>query len=129
MDERERGIVAHIGVGKTTLSAVLHEKINEITKKDFDSFMIYDEKRENSIEINGEFYEPITNNRTNPNIANALFQRIELGLGRGSERKLPKGTNIIEEFRLIGLKQSTLTKWEREEVKRVFERNFNKVER
>lgn len=44
------------------------------------------------------------------------------------KRSIPQGINIIEEFGKIELKQSKLSKWERERVKSIFLNNFTKQE-
>lgn len=43
-------------------------------------------------------------------------------------RKLPNNIDIIEEFKLIQKKQSKLSKWERNEVERIFYNNFKLIE-
>jgi len=43
------------------------------------------------------------------------------------ERKLPEGTDIIKEYGLIKNKQSKLSKWERDMVVRIFEKNYYRV--
>ncbi len=55
-----------------------------------------------------------------------LFSRMTSG-GGGYDRKLPRGTDIIKEYGLIQLKQSSLSKWEREAVVIIFERNYKPV--
>ena len=43
------------------------------------------------------------------------------------ERKLPEGTDIVKEYGLIQNKQSKLSKWERDMVVRIFEKNYYRV--
>ena len=42
-------------------------------------------------------------------------------------RQLPEDTNIIKEYGLVQQKKSKLSRWERDAVVSVFERNFKKV--
>lgn len=59
----------------------------------------------------------------------AAFQCFDNGMfGSGYTRKLPQGINIIKEYGLIELKQSKLSKWERDAVVSLFERNFQRAE-
>lgn len=59
----------------------------------------------------------------------AAFQCFDNAMfGSGYTRSLPQGINIIKEYGLIELKQSKLSKWERDAVVSVFERNFQRAE-
>lgn len=48
--------------------------------------------------------------------------------GNSYNRSLPKGINVIQEYGLIELKQSKLSKWERDAVKLLFERTFERAD-
>jgi hypothetical protein len=55
----------------------------------------------------------------------AAFQCFDSAMfGNSYSRSLPKGINIIKEFGLIELKQSKLSRWERDAVVSVFKRSF-----
>ena len=43
------------------------------------------------------------------------------------ERTLPSHVNVVEEFGLVQLKQSKLCRWDRDEVERIFNKNFKLV--
>ena len=43
------------------------------------------------------------------------------------ERFLPEGTDIIKEYELIQRKVSTLSRWERDQVVKIFEHNFKAI--
>jgi len=43
------------------------------------------------------------------------------------ERKLTEGTDIVKEYGLVQNKQSKLSKWERDMVVRIFEKNYYRV--
>ena len=43
------------------------------------------------------------------------------------ERFLPEGTDIIKEYELIQRKASTLSRWERDQVVKIFEHNFKAI--
>jgi hypothetical protein len=43
------------------------------------------------------------------------------------ERKLPDGTDIVKEYGLVQNKQSNLSKWERDMVVKIFEKNYYRV--
>lgn len=92
--------------------------------------------KDNSFELNGERYAPIEQQKSglSKNMMGILsvasmFAPLA-GYGMSNKvRILPRSTNIIEEFKLIQNKESKLSKWERDEVVRIFKRNFKKVER
>jgi hypothetical protein len=95
------------------------------------------------ISINGVKYslkeEPKINkenfsfNKNNP-IKNILLSTVYLSylanidFEKKYTRKLPDNINIVEEFCLIQLKKSKLSRWEREEIIRIFEKKFEKIE-
>ena len=43
------------------------------------------------------------------------------------QRHLPEGTDIIKEYELIQRKASTLSRWERDQVVKIFEHNFKAI--
>jgi hypothetical protein len=49
------------------------------------------------------------------------------GGGNNTPRTLPSHIDIVTEYGLIELKQSKLTKWERDEVIRVFNKTYYKL--
>lgn len=94
----------------------------------------------NQFHVNGVVYEPIgTETRSgkgsrtmNKMLAMAsMFGGIaamsSMGHGSGYERKLPQGTDIVQEFNLIQQKKSRLSRWERDTVVRIFHQNFRPV--
>ncbi len=129
-DSKERGIVI-VGaghVGKTALD--VHE-----LAKGLEVIHVEQEKPRNPwIVIDGETYEQIVKEQPKtpkmlPSIM-ALAAMYAPYMDYGSPRyfrKLPDGINIIEEYKLIRQKKSKLSKWERDAVEIVFNRNFTKV--
>ena len=51
----------------------------------------------------------------------------EIKYGDSYERKLSNDINIIKEFELIQNKCSKLSKWERDEVVRIFKSKFKEI--
>jgi hypothetical protein len=95
----------------------------------------YDE----SFDLNGVKYAPIkTEQRKHKQVSSKLGGIMAMasmiympyaddfyGYGESRyERKLPDGTDIIKEYGLIQNKQSKLSKWERDMVVRIFEKNY-----
>jgi hypothetical protein len=106
------------------------------TDNTFDAF------DDESFEVNGIRYTPIkveqsTTKRTSPKLvgimamAALVYAPYMFAMGGYGEdeyvRKLPEGTDIVKEYGLIQLKQSKLSKWERETVVRIFEANFRRL--
>jgi hypothetical protein len=55
-------------------------------------------------------------------IARTMYQHPEK-----RQRVLPEGTDIIKEYELIQRKASTLSRWERDQVVKIFEHNFKAI--
>jgi hypothetical protein len=99
---------------------------------------------ENTFEVNGVRYarikkeEPSPKKKTDAKLASwmvaaqAIYAPHVLDSMIDSELKkadvLPEGTNIIEEYGLIQLKKSRLSKRQRDQVVHTFERNYVKVD-
>lgn len=99
---------------------------------------------ENTFEINGVRYarikkeEPSPKKKTDAKLASwmvaaqAIYTPHVLDSMIDSELKkadvLPEGTNIIEEYGLIQLKKSRLSKRQRDQVVYTFERNYVRVD-
>lgn len=96
-----------------------------------------------TFEVNGVRYarikkeEPSPKKKTDAKLASwlvaaqAIYAPYALGLnqkGLKSVDALPDNTNIIEEYGLIQLKKSRLSKSQRDQVVHTFERNYVKVD-
>jgi thioredoxin reductase len=88
----------------------------------------------NSFEVNGVRYAPNKLEESNPKMSGKMASMLAMAemfgamdYGGRYERTLPKSVNIIKEYGLIQLKQSKLSKWEREQVVRIFEQNYKKL--
>lgn len=93
---------------------------------------------ENTFEVNGVRYARIKREKPTPKktdaklaswmvAAQAIYDSmIERELKAADT--LPEGTNIIEEYGLIQLKKSKLSKRQRDQVVHTFERNYVKVD-
>jgi hypothetical protein len=134
MDKRI-GIVGHIGHGKNTV-------VQELKNKGIDVVVIDNIEPDESFDLNGVKYAPIkTEQRKHKHVSSkfggimAMASMIYLpymndlyGYGESRyERKLPDGTDIVKEYGLIQNKQSKLSKWERDMVVRIFEKNYYRV--
>lgn len=95
-----------------------------------------------SFYLNGVKYAPIkTEQREHKHISSKLggfmamasmicipYMNDLYGYGESRyERKLPEGTDIVKEYGLIQNKQSKLSKWERDMVVRIFEKNYYRI--
>ena len=123
---RQIGMAAHVGAGKTTAIA------NKVLEHKIEIGMSAD----NSFEINGVRYieRPSKESRGQKSrfhtimmASMVLTNMYDMG-GNSYQRQLPKGIDLVEEFRLIGQKKSKLSKWERDVVCYQFESKFIKVE-
>jgi len=130
-------IIGHVGHGTTSVAKALKNKEVDI--------IIIDTKQiepDESFELNGVKYAPIkkeqkkhTNYTSKVGGILAMASMIYMpymndlyGYGESSyERKLSEGTDIVKEYGLIQNKQSNLSKWERDMVVRIFERNYYRV--
>lgn len=93
---------------------------------------------DNCFFVNGVKYKPIEKQQPKENrttrmiammasIAATYAPYIDYG-SNTYVRQLPQDVDIVKEYGLIQLKQSKLSKWERDSVVNIFERNFIKVE-
>jgi len=115
-----------IGTDDTGLN-VLREGIDRL--RHTHDYIIIDRPPENSFELNGIRYIPIEKENSTKKSKSEVPFSIPYGGSNNYERKLPRGTNIIQEYGLIQLKKSKLSKWERNEVEFIFESNFKKYEK
>lgn len=115
-----------------------------LIKKDVDVVIIDSPEPEidESFELNGVRYAPIKKEqRKHKHVSSKLggimamasmiylpYMNDLYGYGeKGYERKLPEGTDIVKEYGLIQDKKSKLSKWERDMVVFIFEKNFKPV--
>lgn len=153
-EEKERGI-SIVGepinkrmnfglIGVACHGSVLSAAIRSIQEKEPNVIIVHaPEPPVQTIEINGIKYAKIEKDKPNyghsmrgsmlhalGNVYEETLSEISLirdAYGSNYKRKLPKGIDVIKEFGLIQNKQSNLSKWEREEVIRIFEKNFRLV--
>ena len=118
-------VIGHHDLGRTTLlENIKHEII-----------LIDDSNPMETVNINGVNYEKIELNRNSNRAYSRIVQIAAMAASFGAmdmygnqyERKLPEGINIVKEFELIQQKKSRLSKWERDAVEVVFNRNYKKV--
>ena len=93
---------------------------------------------DDSFELNGQRYAPVVSSPKSRRIPSKLNGIIAMDSamympymndfgGNNYERKLPEGTDIVKEYGLIQVKQSKLSKWERDMVTFIFEKNYYKI--
>jgi len=107
-----------------------------------DGVVIDNIEPDESFDLNGVKYAPIkTEQRKHKHVSSKLggimamasmiympYMNDLYGYGKSRyERKLPDGTDIVKEYGLIQNKQSKLSKWERDMVVRIFEKNYYRV--
>ena len=121
--EKKILIVDDSGLGKREIAR--HMKDNDAV------IVVENQIQDNSFDIDGVRYAPIEQQKSGLSkkmmgiLAVASMFAPVAGYGLSNKvRILPRGTDIIEEFKLIQEKKSNLGKWERDEVVRIFERNF-----
>jgi hypothetical protein len=134
MDKRI-GIIGHVGHGKNAV-------VQELKNKGIDVVVIDNIEPDESFDLNGVKYAPIkTEQRKHKHVSSKLggimamasmiympYMNDLYGYGESRyERKLPDGTDIVKEYGLIQNKQSKLSKWERDMVVRIFEKNYYRV--
>jgi hypothetical protein len=134
MDKRI-GIIGHVGHGKNAV-------VQELKNKGIDVVVIDNIEPDESFALNGVKYAPIkTEQRKHKHVSSKLggimaiasmiympYMNDLYGYGESRyERKLPDGTDIIKEYGLIQNKQSKLSKWERDMVVKIFEKNYYRV--
>jgi hypothetical protein len=129
------GKIGHVGHGKNTV-------VQELKNKGIDIVVIDNIEPDESFVLNGVKYAPIkTEQRKHKHVSSKLggimamasmiympYMNHLYGYGESRyERKLPDGTDIVKEYGLIQNKQSKLSKWERDMVVRIFEKNYYRV--
>jgi len=133
MDKRI-GIIGSGDAGKTAIKA--------LKEKGIDVVVIDNIEHDESFDLNGVKYAPIkTEQRKHKHVSSKIggimamasmiympYMNDLYGYGESRyERKLPDGTDIVKEYGLIQNKQSKLSKWERDMVVRIFEKNYYRV--
>lgn len=136
--ENKIGIIGHVGHSKNTV-------VKELKNKGVDVIVINEPNtttHDESFDLNGVRYAPIKTEQRKHNYVSsklggimAMASMIYMpymndlyGYGESKyERKLPEGTDIVKEYGLIQNKQSKLSKWERDMVVRIFEKNYYRV--
>ena len=138
MEKMEKiiGLIGHVGHGKSVAESLKHKGVYVV---------IVDAKQiehNESFDLNGVKYAPIkTERRKHKHYSSKLggilamasmiympYMNDLYGYGESRyERKLSVGTDIVKEYGLIQNKQSKLSKWERDMVVRIFERNYYRV--
>jgi hypothetical protein len=134
MDKRI-GIIGHVGHGKNAV-------VQEFKNKGIDVVVIDNIEPDESFDLNGVKYAPIkTEQRKHKHVSSKIggimamasmvympYMNDLYGYGESRyERKLPDGTDIVKEYGLIQNKQSKLSKWERDMVVKIFEKNYYRV--
>lgn len=101
--------------------------------------IVIDNSEDETILVNGIRYKPITKEAKKVPKYGSRLNGLMMGamLLGGMDimnfdsgtytRKLDSDISIVEEYGLIQLKKSRLSKWERDAVVRIFERNYEKV--
>ncbi len=130
MKNTEVILIGHVGHGQTTSSTIKAIKdmgVNVVVVEDSNEY-------DNSFDIGGVRYAPIEQQKSGLSknmmgiLAVASMFAPVAGYGLSNKvRILPRGTDIIEEFKLIQEKKSNLGKWERDQVVHIFNKNFKKV--
>jgi hypothetical protein len=135
--ENKTGIIGMDGSGKAVAEALKNKGVDVIIVDEPNS-RSYDE----SFDLNGVKYAPIkTEQRKHKHVSSKLggimamasmiympYMNDLYGYGESRyERKLPDRTDIVKEYGLIQNKQSKLSKWERDMVVRIFEKNYYRV--
>lgn len=111
-------IIGHVGQG-------LHI-INELKEKGIDVVVVDNKEAvvDNSFILNDVRYGPIGIEVEKMKSTNYLPYAQNFGINEPYVRELPKGTDIIKEYGLIQNRQSKLSKWGRDTVVRIFEKNY-----
>lgn len=88
--------------------------------------------------VNGILYEPVSQPKRLPNgsihstvrdiYLRTYLELLDITNGSEYQRKLDSTIDIIKEFGLIELKKSNLSKWDRDEVVRIFNKKYKKYE-
>lgn len=143
MTPKEIGIIGHIGhFGKLQVQELIAKQAME---KNIDVIVV-DTESDNTFEINGITYEPIHDDtkvekrKFPPELMgiqlcgdyiyeykNHILPFVGYANQTKNQRKLSENINIIREFELIQIKCSKLSKWERDEVVRIFKLKFKEI--
>jgi hypothetical protein len=133
--DKKIGIIGYVGHGNNAV-------VQELKNKEIDVVVIDNINPDESFYLNGVKYAPIkTEQRKHNHVSSKLGVIMAMGsmiympymndlydYGESQyQRKLPDGTDIIKEYGLIQKKQSKLSKWERDMVVRIFEKNYYRV--
>jgi uncharacterized protein YacL (UPF0231 family) len=141
------GTIGHVDHGKTTLTAALVKtmmKDNKVAIVDLPESGVGDAVKrilveqgiENTVIVNTpeEFFtiagEKYINNdllHTGTQMYSRHIESLAMYGVNDYVRKLDSNTNIIKEFELIKQKKSKLSRWERDEVVRLFNKAFRKI--
>ena len=113
MKQNKIGIIGHVDHGKTTLTAAMMDAGVEV--EDVNDIIQHETGRGIIIASSNE--HPASYVRT------PLLMRDDSMYSK-RQRFLPEGTDIIKEYELIQRKASTLSRWERDQVVKIFEHNF-----
>jgi len=135
--ENKIGIIGMDGTGKAVGEALKNRGVDVIIVDEPNSHTHLE-----SFDLNGVEYAPIkTEQKKHKHVSSKLggimamasmiympYMNDLYGYGESRyERKLPEGTDIVKEYGLIQNKQSKLSKWERDMVVRIFEKNYYRV--
>lgn len=131
------GIIGHTGIGVTTT-------IHAMKNKNLDVIIVdNDTEPDNCFILNGIKYAPIKPHKSKNHSTQSKKMSLLLSMGAMMYnpyilnapdiydryyRELPKGIDIIKEYGLIQQKLSSLSRWERDTVVRIFEKNFYRVD-
>lgn len=131
--DKSIGIIGSGEAGKAAIQA--------LKEKGIDVVVIDNIEPDESFDLNGVKYAPIkTEKRKHKKTKLGAFiaaasimcmPSMDELYGYGDspyERKLPAGTDIVKEYGLIQLKKSKLSRWERDAVVRIFERNYYRID-
>jgi hypothetical protein len=139
-DIRKIGIIGNVDNGRAILSSAILETLNknsgyaivdlqhdtvlnEDIHKEYDHIILVDgsKTQDETLKINDEVYvKKFTDPRKTPN----LFQELKEYEYFKYKRKLDSKINIVDEFKLIKERKSKLSKWEREEVIKEFNKEY-----
>jgi hypothetical protein len=133
--DKKIGVIGNVGHGK---NAVIQELIN----KKIDMVIVNEpDSQDESFYLNDVKYAPIEKEqRKHKHVSSKLGGIMAMGsmvympymndlYGESKyERKLPDGIDIVKEYGLIEKKKSKLSKWERDMVVIIFQKNYHRVE-
>ncbi len=112
-----------------SINNLLIEQLKEKEK----NIVIIDNSNKETIEVNGEIYEIIEKETESEYLKASKLAVLELfatnSMYSSYSRKLRSDIDIIKEYRLIQLKESELSRWERDRVVSIFESKFKKLKR